>query len=222
MIMDTNSKLTNTKKKSGFPWWGYVLVLMFAGILGLAILPEQYDNYRNYIGYFKYHHETIQDHAKDVLKTAKENGIMPRKDRWCYLAMKYGGWSPPSGFTWDQYDFETSKRYQEYTAKWDLAYNENLSGMDYNSIPGETVLIFEAEGPWNLSGGPELLKPKRLKRKYIGLFKETLDTVLIAFVDGSVAKYRFTDKAIAVYDPNTEQFAPFTTNSKYLPLRWEP
>ena len=115
--------------------------------------------------------------------------------------------------------------------KWGLAYNAYLSGKAYDSIPRETVLLFEAEGPWNNSGGSELLKPKRLKDKYLGIFDVQLDTALIAFMDGTVAKYRFSDGAIAIYDPNTrwlsgeagiEQFAAFTTKNKYVPLHWKP
>ena len=56
------------------------------------------------------------------------------------------------------------------------AFNARLSGIDLNHIanPARTVLIFEADGGWNLSGGSELMVGRPRHRNAIGL----------AFADG--------------------------------------
>jgi len=56
------------------------------------------------------------------------------------------------------------------------AFNARLSGLDPKEVrsPSETVLFFEADGGWNLSGGPELVTKSRRHGGRIGL----------AFVDG--------------------------------------
>jgi hypothetical protein len=194
------------KKKSAIYKWifvicGFVLLYLIAYSLWI--------NRLNYRGYFMGQHMIVQTRAKNVLEAAKETGKMPIKDKWCNEAIQHG------------WIIRRPRKLEDYP-KWDLAYNANLSGKDYNNIPGETVLLWEANGPWNYSGGPELLKPKKLKDKYVGLFYVELDTVLVAFMDGSIARYRFPDKTIAVYNPDNREFAPFTTDSKYLPLRWQP
>jgi hypothetical protein len=56
------------------------------------------------------------------------------------------------------------------------AYNERLSGMEESKISPQTVLFFEADGDWNLSGGPDLL----LTRPRSG------NLYVIGFADGSV------------------------------------
>jgi hypothetical protein len=56
------------------------------------------------------------------------------------------------------------------------AFNESLSGVDESKISPQTVLFFEADGDWNLSGGPDLL----LTRPRSG------NVYVIGFADGSV------------------------------------
>jgi hypothetical protein len=56
------------------------------------------------------------------------------------------------------------------------AMNAKLGGMEEGKVAPDTVLLFEASGGWNVSGGPSLLlTPSRHPRKY-----------LVAFADGSV------------------------------------
>ncbi len=56
------------------------------------------------------------------------------------------------------------------------AFNARLSGMDIRKIPSpaQTVLIFETDGGWDVSGGPEALLQKPRHNRAVGL----------AFVDG--------------------------------------
>ena len=58
------------------------------------------------------------------------------------------------------------------------AYNARLGGLDLDDVknPGQTVLFFETDGGWNLSGGSELLPRKARHNR----------TVVVGFVDGHV------------------------------------
>jgi prepilin-type processing-associated H-X9-DG protein len=51
------------------------------------------------------------------------------------------------------------------------AFNDRLSGIDMKKIssPGDTVLLFEVDGGWNLSGGPELALKRPRHQGSIGL-----------------------------------------------------
>jgi hypothetical protein len=58
----------------------------------------------------------------------------------------------------------------------DYAFNSRLDGMEEKSIAPNTVLLFEIEDGWNVSGGPEMMLPRsRHGRLYV-----------VAFADGSV------------------------------------
>lgn len=52
------------------------------------------------------------------------------------------------------------------------AINENLKDRKLSALEGKIVLVFEAKGPWNLHGGPELMKASKQKK------------IAVVFVDG--------------------------------------
>jgi len=52
------------------------------------------------------------------------------------------------------------------------AINENLKDRKFSALEGKVVLVFEAKGPWNLHGGPELMKASKQKK------------IAVVFVDG--------------------------------------
>jgi hypothetical protein len=52
------------------------------------------------------------------------------------------------------------------------ALNENLNGLKFSELDDKVVLAFEAIGPWNLSGGSELMKASKQKK------------IAVVFVDG--------------------------------------
>lgn len=56
------------------------------------------------------------------------------------------------------------------------AFNAKLSGMEFGKIqsPAQTVLVFEIEGGWDVSGGPEAMIMKARHGRAVGL----------AFADG--------------------------------------
>ena len=67
----------------------------------------------------------------------------------------------------------------------DYALNEHLGGLTVSEIPGDVVLVFEATGPWNLSGGGDLLQHSGRKWK-----------VGVMFMDGQFGEYCFVRKAV--------------------------
>jgi prepilin-type processing-associated H-X9-DG protein len=60
------------------------------------------------------------------------------------------------------------------------AYNSRLDSMDERNVDPNTVLFFETEGGWNVSGGPELLLPRS---RHGNLY-------VVAFADGHVEQVR--------------------------------
>lgn len=104
-----------------------------------------------------------------------------------------------------------------------FAFNENISNLPVvKDLPGNVVLLFEAEGDLNLSGGPELISNELAKDKYF-LFKKQ-KFIYILFVDGTIVKYRLRDCAIAKYVPDKNKFTQYFQKGQtpYSPLRWKP
>ncbi len=60
-------------------------------------------------------------------------------------------------------------------SKCDYAFNSKLSGLDISKVPPATVMLFESDGGWNASGGPELMINTPRHQVYC-----------VAFADGSV------------------------------------
>ena len=58
------------------------------------------------------------------------------------------------------------------------AYNAKLDGLDQSKVNPNTVMIFETEGGWNASGGPELIlrQPRHTRGRIL----------MVAFADGHV------------------------------------
>jgi hypothetical protein len=50
-----------------------------------------------------------------------------------------------------------------------IAFNKNLGGKNIADIPRNTVLLFEAKGGWNVSGGEELINSTDLNRSYVSI-----------------------------------------------------
>lgn len=70
-------------------------------------------------------------------------------------------------------------------------YNIRLSGKKDGEVNPRTVMFFEIDGGWNVSGGPELLQKLPRHRQ----------TVNIAFADGSVQQVRVADLSQLRWNP---------------------
>jgi prepilin-type processing-associated H-X9-DG protein len=71
------------------------------------------------------------------------------------------------------------------------AFNAKLGGMDISKVNPDAVMIFETEGGWNVSGGPELM----LKRPRHGR------VFVIAFADGHVEQLTGSKLDALRWDP---------------------
>ena len=105
--------------------------------------------------------------------------------------------------------------------QYNYAFNRNLSNIPIDQAKGNTILIFEADGKLNLSGGPELMSKEREKDSY---FKKKERFVYVCYVDGTVARYRLFDGSVAFYNREKEEFSEYKGKGQtpYSPLRWEP
>jgi hypothetical protein len=75
------------------------------------------------------------------------------------------------------------------------AFNAKLDGMDVRQVAPDTVMFFETDGGWNVSGGRELmLESPRHHNKYI-----------IAYADGSVHQIDRFDLGTLRWDPARNQ-----------------
>jgi hypothetical protein len=84
----------------------------------------------------------------------------PPGDHWCDLIGKYVG--NQNAFRCPAADSSQSCHY---------AFNEKLSGLEIKIVrsPAQTVLMFETDSGWNLSGGPGLVLNRPRHRDTIGL-----------------------------------------------------
>ena len=71
----------------------------------------------------------------------------------------------PDAQRWSDILIEEDWLYPEYfvDGKTKYAMNINASGMKVSDLPEDMVLLFEAKGPKNLSGGPELIMTQKYK-----------------------------------------------------------
>ncbi|MEN8128518.1 MAG: hypothetical protein ABFR90_12060 [Planctomycetota bacterium] len=71
----------------------------------------------------------------------------------------------PDAKQWSDLLIEGDWLYPEYfvDGKTRYAMNINASGMKINDLPNDMVLLFEAKGPKNLSGGPELIMAQKYR-----------------------------------------------------------
>lgn len=74
------------------------------------------------------------------------DGYLPIKDKWCDLLMKYDNISEET--------FKCPLRKRQICS---YAFNKDLEGLRLRDVPNNALLVFEANGDWNLSGGAELL-----------------------------------------------------------------
>ena len=136
--------------------------------------------------------------GKSLVKYAESNdGFLPDANQWCDTLMKYDKSLSRQNFKHPRFK------------KWDgnIAFNENLSDLKISKIPKDIVLLFEADGDWNLSGGMELFQERYTNQKdYYFSY-----VVLMA---GSVKTYRFQESGYRAFDSNGVEYIEA--------LRWRP
>ena len=85
-----------------------------------------------------------------------------------------------------------------------FAFNSNLSGMRLEDIPTDVVLLFEADGAWNLTGTSELLATRYREKGYIAILS----------VDQTTANYWY-------YMSAARMFTKDGKHMYYVEPRWK-
>jgi len=191
-----------------------LLVLLLAGYILFEITLFSYFRCRtrnsitfNAVYRMKYLSDAINEYAL-------KNSHMPDADDWCNSLIGY----PLAG------SLRVTKSCFYIIGNPDIecnyAFNENLDGLPLDEIKDNVVLLFEADGKLNLTGGPELISKKRIKDKY---FFSKQRFIYILFVDGMIVKYRLHDGAVALYEPSKGKFTDYRKKSEtpYSPLKWK-
>jgi len=129
--------------------------------------------------------------------TEDNNSYLPDANQWCDLLMEFD-----KSITRNNFKHPRIK-------KWDcnIAFNKNLSGLKLSEIPGDVVLLFEADGDWNLSGESDLFQKRHKEQK-----DYYFSYILLA--DGSIKTYRFGEEGYRAFDSNGTAYIK--------PLRWMP
>ena len=91
--------------------------------------------------------------AKELEKyDQSHNGYLPDANQWCDILMKENPELTVENFRHPQVDLIKLK------GKCHIAFNKELSGILFSSISPDTILLFEADGDWNLNGTTQLLR----------------------------------------------------------------
>lgn len=175
---------------------------IFAIVLGLGIGIPLFSSYifSDSMSRVRYEHwqalgsEAPLRSLRDALiqYAADCNGYLPPAEEWCDHLLNHVEGLSTASFVYPG----------ESTGPCDFAFNKHLGRLNLSEIPDDVVLLFEAEGPWNLTGSENLLQHSSRRWK-LG----------ILFMDGSFGEYSFMqEKAMGRH--NGKLF--------YRPLRWKP
>lgn len=150
--------------------------------------------------------------GSDVISYAQNHGRMPNSNLWCNQLME-------SSSNLSKHDFGIGQ-YPEVQCA--IAYNRNLSDVPIANLPGNIVVLFEADGQMNLAGDANTIAKSRTKDIYLDSWFYKEKYIFIYFFDKTIVKYRLPDGAVSKYDPERKQFLSYVNNSPYLPLQWQP
>ncbi|MHC4574239.1 MAG: hypothetical protein ACYS76_08930 [Planctomycetota bacterium] len=154
----------------------------------------------------------IKEVGKAVNQYAHQYDRMPEADWWSHSLIN------DPNIEIDEHEFNIGQ-YREIACT--FAFNRNLDRLSLDRTKGNVVLLFEADGELDLSGGPELIHQERAKDKYF-IFKRQ-KYIYILFVDGTIVKYRIHDGAVALYDPEKDEFTNYIEigQTECSPLGWK-
>lgn len=140
--------------------------------------------------------ENLELIGKVIVSYSKDNnGKLPLANNWCDILMKYDNSLKMENFRHPKYKGIV------------IAFNRNLSGMDINDIPKDTILLSEAKGEWNVSGDEELLRNIDSNRLY----------AIVLYVDQRLDTYWLTQKM------SRSKVLNYFDSPKFIaPLKWKP
>lgn len=209
------AKIFRTWKKRKVSAMVELVVLLLAGLILFDLTLVSHARWRS--------RRTITVNGKLMIKNfgnfineyAEKNGHMPDADHWCDSLVNH----PLAG------SLRVVKSSFNIAGDPDIecnfAFNKNLSNLSIDGLSDNVVVLFEADGELNLSGGPELINTKRAKDKYFWPWKQKF--IYVFFIDGTIVKYRLHDGAVALYDPDKDEFTDYHKKGEtpYSPLKWE-
>ena len=94
--------------------------------------------------------------------TSINDGKLPLATSWCDSLIDFSS-------DINKENFQHPKKNELSLGECNFAFNKKLSGLSLDSISPDTILIFEADGEWNLNGTGELLQSRYSKNGYISV-----------------------------------------------------
>lgn len=132
--------------------------------------------------------------GKEMIRYAEDNnGCLPVAEKWCDSLMEHNENLTRENFKHPQP--EIFGDIFDFKGECQFAFNKNLSGIRLADIPGDVVLVFEADGDWNLTGTEELLRTR---------YKEK-GCITILFVNQTTGNYWFYKNAVRKFNPKGTQ-----------------
>lgn len=118
----------------------------------------------------------------------RTNGHLPDADRWCDSLLEYDSSLSKESF------IHPGAKVLKLKGECHFAFNKNLSGVKLSDAGPEAILLFWADGSWNLNGEAELLEPEIGKYGYI----------FITLANGKTATYHYNSKSYTIHNKNYE------------------
>lgn len=107
-------------------------------------------------------------------------GFLPLAESWCDELLSYDNDLSKDTF---RHPYPEGPNLQDVCH---FAFNKNLSGAYLPNVSKDTVLVFEADGPWNLNGTGELLQTRR----------RVHGTIYLITADQTMIRYMYDEKGV--------------------------
>lgn len=135
---------------------------------------------------------------------AANGGRLPDANQWCDQLLEFDKRLSKSSFKHPKVEY----------GECNFAFNTNIGGQILSTIPRDTVMVFEADGVWNLNGNDalfnntshDLYETETSNNTRSNLYRHVL------LVDGSIKEYWLSEKGIRSW----------WNVSNYRPLQWKP
>ena len=134
-----------------------------------------------------------------MLSCANDNGgYLPDANEWCDTLLEYNQ-------DISNELFKHPKNGELHLDECNFAFNKNLSGKHLDSISEKTILLFEADGSWNLNGTRNLLYTRYSEKGYIR----------VLYFNQKIRNYWYYKKAIRDFSKDGDAMY-------YVKPRWSP
>lgn len=143
--------------------------------------------------------KTLETLDKALRNYERNNGHLPDANSWCDSLLEYDSALSEKSF------IHPGAKVMELKGECHFAFNKNLSGVKLSDAASDTVLLFWADGAWNLNGGVELLEPE---------VNNNLGYMFITLANETTAIYHYKSKGYTIIHSKY--------NSKPKKLNWEP